>query len=73
MANADALSRLPLQKHRTEVPQPPEVIHVMEQLDSSPLSSTQIRLRTEKDPVLSVARSGQRGGTRPTTLLTEEV
>ena len=30
MANEDALSRLPLQQHRREVPQPPEVIHVME-------------------------------------------
>ena len=56
MANADALSRLPLATQRAEVPQPPEVVHVMEQLDSTPISSTQIRQWTDRDPILSKVR-----------------
>ena len=56
MANADALSRLPLVTQRTEVPKPPEVVHVMEQLDSTPISSRQIRQWTDKDPILAKVR-----------------
>ena len=39
MANVDGLSRLPLSTQHAEVPQTPEVLHVMEQLHSIPISS----------------------------------
>ena len=39
MANTDTLSRLPLQMSQTEVPQPPELVHLVEYLDSTPLRS----------------------------------
>ena len=53
MANADALSRLPLRTTHSEVPQPPELVHLVEYLDSTPLSCTQIRTWTDHDPILS--------------------
>ena len=53
MANADALSRLPLPSPEVEVPRPPEVVHLVEQLDSTPLSCSQIRIWTDRDPTLS--------------------
>ena len=56
MANADALSRLPLQTTHSEVPQPPELVHLVEYLDSTPLSCTQIRTWTDHDPILSRVR-----------------
>ena len=40
--NADALSRLPLSNNRSEPPKPADVVHLMEYLDSSPISSSQI-------------------------------
>ena len=52
-ANADALSRLPLAR---EVPQPAEVVHLMECLDTTPLSSTQIKTWTDADLTLSKVR-----------------
>ena len=52
-ANADALSRLPLPVSRKDPPKPPEVIHLMEYLDTSPVSSGQIRAWTDCDPVLA--------------------
>ena len=57
MANADALSRLPLMTStQQEVPQPPELVHLVEFLDSTPLSCTQIRVWTDHDPTLSRVR-----------------
>ena len=56
MANADALSRLPLRTTHSEVPQPPELVHLVEYLDSTPLSCTQIRTWTDHDPILSRVR-----------------
>jgi transposase InsO family protein len=56
IANADALSRLPLQTSPAEVPRPPELVHLMEHLDSTPLSCTQIRIWTDHDPILSRVR-----------------
>ena len=56
MANADALSRLPLPMPHLEVPRPPEVVHLVNYLDSTPLSSSRIRVWTDNDPVLSVVR-----------------
>ena len=50
---ADAVSRLPLPVTRTEPPKPVEVVHLMEYLDTSPVTSSQIRLWTDQDPVLA--------------------
>ena len=52
-ANADALSRLPLPVADCEVPQPAEVVHLMEHLSTTPLSSSQIKVWTDSDPTLS--------------------
>ena len=51
--NADALSRLPLPIARNEPPKPADVVHLMEYLDSSPITSSQIRVLTDQDPTLS--------------------
>ena len=56
MANADALSRLPLRTPSIEVPRPPELVHLVEYLDSTPLSSRQIKRWTDQDPTLSQVR-----------------
>ena len=57
MANADALSRLPLKTSpQSEVLKPPELVHLVEFLDSTPLSCTQIRVWTDHDPTLSRVR-----------------
>ena len=56
MANADALSRLPLETPQVEGPRPPEIVHLVEHLDSTPLSCTQIRIWTDHDPTLSRVR-----------------
>ena len=53
MANADALSRLPLKTSQAKVPRPPDLVHLTEHLDSTPLSCTQIRMWTDHDPTLS--------------------
>ena len=50
---ADAVSRLPLPVTRAEPPKPAEVVHLMEYLDTSPVTSLQIRLWTDQDPVLA--------------------
>ena len=55
-ANADALSRLPLQSPDAETPQPAEVVHLMEHLAATPLSSTLIKSLTDVDPILSRVR-----------------
>jgi len=55
-ANADALSRLPLPVSHPEVPRPPEVVHLINYLDSTPLSNAQIRVWTDNDPTLHVVR-----------------
>ena len=56
MANADALSRLLLSTVRLEVPRTPEVAHLINYLDSTPLPNDQIRVWTNNDPVLSAVR-----------------
>ena len=55
-ANADALSRLPLPTADHVTPQPAEVVHLMEHLETTPLSSTQIKSWTDTDPILSRVR-----------------
>ena len=52
-ANADALSRLPLPSDVRESEIPAEVVHLMEHLNSTPLSSSQIRQWTDQDLILS--------------------
>ncbi len=52
-ANADALSSLPLPNNRKETPEVPEVVHLTEFLDSTPVTSTQIGEWTRHDPVLA--------------------
>ena len=53
---ADAMSRLPLQTSSSAPPKPADVIHLLEYLDSSPVTSVQVRLWTDRDPVLSRVR-----------------
>ena len=55
-ANADALSRLPLQSAERETPQPAEVVHLMEHLSTTPLSSSHIKTLTDADPRVSRVR-----------------
>ena len=52
-SNADALSRLPVPSMPKEPPKVPEIIHLMEYLNSSPVSCVQIRGWTEHDPSLA--------------------
>ena len=55
-ANADALSRLPLPSPNLRTPQPAELIHLMEHLSTTPLTSAQIKAWTDSDPTLSQVR-----------------
>ena len=52
-SNADALRRLPLPDAPSTVPLPGENIFLMDTLESSPVSATDIITWTSKDPVLS--------------------
>lgn len=51
-ANCDALSRLPLPT-KTEPEESTELVLLMEHMDSTPVTSDQIKTWTRKDPVLS--------------------
>ena len=62
MANAYALSRLPLKTPEMEVPKPPELVCLVEYLDSTPLTSSQIRVWTDHDPALSKVKKWVNGG-----------
>ena len=53
MANADAMSRLPLPITVQEVPVPAETVCLIEFMDSSPIDVDHIRRLTDRDPVLS--------------------
>ena len=55
-ACADAMSRLPLQTSSSTPPKPADVIHLLEYLDSSPVTSIQVQSWTDRDPVLSRVR-----------------
>jgi hypothetical protein len=55
-SNADGLSRLPLPEAPTQVPQPAELIHLLEGLELSPVSVQDIRLHTSRDPTLAKVR-----------------
>ena len=52
-ANADTFSRLPLAIHPQEVPVSPEVVHLMERLEITPASASQVCMQTARDPLLS--------------------
>ena len=52
-ANADAFSRLPLSTTPQEVPTLPEVMHMMELIDTTPVSVSQIWTQTAHNPNLS--------------------
>ena len=51
--NADALSHLPPATTPDMVPDPPEVVLLMEHLDSLPVCATDFKKETNQDPVLS--------------------
>ena len=53
---ADAMSRLPLKSTFHRTPKPIELIHLMEYLDTSPTTSSQIRRWTDQDTELSKVR-----------------
>ena len=53
LANADSLSRLPLPLVPDDVPMTGEALYLVDLLDNSPITSTSIRMWTEKDPTLS--------------------
>ena len=55
-ANADTLSCLPLPESVLNVPQPAELILLMDTLDNTPVHAAQIRQWTETDPLLSQVR-----------------
>ena len=56
-ANADSLSRLPLPESPAEIPQPSEVVLMMETLQGSPINAKNIRQWTDRDPVCSRVRT----------------
>ena len=51
--NPDACSRLPLPTRALEISTPGETILVMEHMDTTPVSAKQVRLWTQRDPVMS--------------------
>ena len=54
--NADLLSRLPLPEAPREVPVPADTILLMDYLQASPTTASQIKTWTDRDPVLSKLR-----------------
>ena len=52
-ANADALSRLPLLEIPENVPVPGEFVLLIEHLAESPITATQLKFFTVKDPLLA--------------------
>lgn len=54
-ANADALSQLPFSASHLQVHRTRKVVHLINYLDPTPLSTYQIRVWTDKDPVLLAA------------------
>ena len=53
MAHADVLSRLPLPEMPKSVPTPGETVLLMQSLQTSPLTFSQLKQWTTQDPVLS--------------------
>ena len=53
LANADALSRLPLSQQPQAVPVPGNINLVLQHLNNTPVTATEIKTWTDKDPLLS--------------------
>ena len=53
LANADALSRLPLSQQPQDVPVPGDINLVLQHLNNTPVTATEIKTWTDKDPLLS--------------------
>ena len=51
--NADGLSRLPLEEAPAEVPQPAELVFLMEHLQDGPVKAHELRRWTRQDPMLA--------------------
>ena len=63
--HCDGLSRLPLPRTGTEPPTPAKVVHLLQFLDSSPVTAAQVRQWTARDPTLAaVLRYTQTGWPR---------
>ena len=57
LANADALSRLPISQHPQTVPVPGDPINlVLQHFDTTPVTAIEIKTWTDKDPLLSKVR-----------------
>ena len=56
LANADALSRLPLSHYPETVPIPGDINMVMQHLDTTPVTAADIKTWIDKDPLLSKVR-----------------
>ena len=54
---ADTLSRLPLPESPIDVPLPGETVLLLQSLQQSPITATQIKLWTDKDPILLQVRN----------------
>ena len=65
--NTDMLSRLPLPVSPTEVPVPGETIMLVDMLNSLPVTSHQIKIWTDHDPVLSKVRNSVLKGWQDST------
>ena len=62
MGNADALSRLPLADSEKYVPVPGDIRLLFEKLSTSIVTAAQIKIWTDKDPVLARVRRFVLGG-----------
>ena len=51
--NTDAMSRLPLHDTAPEVPEPAEIVLLMEKLEASPVTAERIKAWSRTDPVIS--------------------
>ena len=67
MANADALSRLPLPGQPADVPLPGDMVLVFDTLSTSPVHAAQTRSWVDNDPLLSRVRENLRRGWLTTT------
>ena len=56
LANADALSRLPLSQQPQTVPVPGDINLVLQHWNTTPVTATEIKTWTDKDPLLSKVR-----------------
>ena len=56
LANADALSRRPLSQQPQSVPVPGDINLVLQHLNTTPVTATEIKTWTDKDPLLSKVR-----------------